>query len=235
MWLLPRCGKGVRGKGGKEQGSGPGQPSPCPALSGSGASWCPPPVLSGSRLLAGLRHWGSLSQAVVLPLRLLFPLPCRLTLQPALPPPSPPLLRRPVTPSHLAPGPAQPPCSGSPPPRHLPLTPSVSVQGWWGGVMLCCGWCRGAGVRGDRTLSPVSRAGASILLHVIKHVDHGQRVHLCAITTYLTANAFLAGSDPLEVVCQCAELFAMGVRGGAGVLSGDRSFSLTSCYFSVAV
>lgn len=53
-----------------------------------------------------------------------------LTLQPALPAPSPPLPHHPTTPSHLAPGRAQPPCSGSPQPRHRPQTPSVS--GWDG-------------------------------------------------------------------------------------------------------
>lgn len=183
--------------------------------SSSVREWCllvspSPPLPGGSRPLAGVWCWGSLSRAVVPPLRLLFPLLCRPTLQPALPPPSPPLPRRPVTPSRPALDPARPPCSGSPPPRHLPPTPSVSVRGQRGGVALCCGWCHGAGARGGRTLSLISRAGRPILLQVIKHIDHSQRVHLCAITAYPTADAFLAGSDPLEVVRRCAELFTTG-------------------------
>lgn len=90
------------------------------------------------------------------------------------------------------------------------------------GVALCCGWCCGAGVRGGKMLCPISRSGGAVSLHVMGWIDHGHCVHLCAITTYVIASAFLVGSDLLEVVCRCAELFATalgGVGGGcAGVL-----------------
>lgn len=65
-------------------------------------------------------------------------------------------------------------------------------------------------------LCPISRSGGAVSLHVMGWIDHGHCVHLCAITTYVIASAFLVGSDLLEVVCRCAELFATALGGGGG-------------------
>lgn len=108
------------------EGIRPWMASPCPAPSRS----CFHPSRCGG-------CWGGLAWALVPLLKLLFiPLFYRPALWPALPPPSPPLPHQPVTPSHLAPGPARPSRSGHPRPRPPAPTLSVSVQGHTGSALL---------------------------------------------------------------------------------------------------